>query len=422
MNTGCIPTKALVRSAEIAHLVRHSGQFGVHSNNGFEVDLAAVMDRKERLVGTIVERMEVGLRGNERIRVKRGAARFDAPDELRVDGVPVRARRTVLATGSRPSVPPIEGLTKAAYLTSDEIVSLCRLPSRLVVIGGGALALEFAQMFARFGSRVTVLEKLTRLLPAEDPEVSEAVARALEAEGLTVRTGADVRRVVVEDGAKVVEAVTDGVAERFHGDEILVATGRAPNVDGMGLEAAGVAFDRRGITVDAELRTTAPTIWAAGDVTGGLMFTHVAVYEGTIAAQNAVADDHYTVDYRAAPRAVFIDPEVGAVGLTEPQARELGRPIRVGRHPYSAIGRARVAEETHGLVKFVVDEGTREILGLHVVGAHAGELVHLGILAMNGGLTTDAFLDSIFIHPTFTEGVQSAAEAVWSSAPPKMSH
>lgn len=422
MNTGCIPTKALVRSAEIAHLVRHSDRFGVHRNGGSEVDLAAVMDRKERIVGTIIERMERGIDANERVTVLRGAARFTAPTELLVDERPISATRVIIATGSRPSAPPIPGLAEAGYITSDEIVYLRRLPSRLVVIGGGALGLEFAQMFARFGSRVAVLERLPQLLPAEDAEIAEAVKRALVAEGLTVRTSADVREVIVEDGVRIVCAVTDGAEERFAADELLVATGRAPNVEGMALEAIGVAFDRRGVHVDRELRATVPGVWAAGDVTGGLMFTHVAVYEGTIAAQNAVADDHYEVDYRAAPRAVFIDPEVGAVGLTEAQAREAGRRVRVGRHPYSSIGRARVTEETEGLIKLVVDEETREILGLHVAGAHGGELVHQGIVAMNGGLTTDAFLDSIFIHPTFMEGVQSAAEAVWSSAPPKMTH
>jgi len=422
MNTGCIPTKALVRSAEIAHLARHADRFGVRPNGGIEVDLSAVMDRKERIVGTIIERMERGIRANERVSVLRGAARFTAPTELLVGEMPILAKRVIVASGSRPSAPPIRGLADAGYVTSDEIVSLRRLPSRLVVIGGGALGLEFAQMFGRFGSRVTVLERLAQLLPAEDAEIAEVVKRALVAEGLTVRTSADVREVVVEDGVRVVRAVTDGVEERFPADELLVATGRAPNVDGMALEAIGVAFDRRGVQVDKELRTAVPGVWAAGDVTGGLMFTHVAVYEGTIAAQNAVADDHYEVDYRTAPRAVFIDPEVGAVGLTESQAREAGRRVRVGKHPYSSIGRARVTEETEGLIKFVVAEDTREILGLHVAGVHGGELVHQGILAMNAGLTTDAFLDSIFIHPTFMEGVQSAAEAVWSSAPPKMTH
>ncbi len=421
MNTGCIPTKALVRSAEIAHLSRHADRFGV-TRGPVEVDLAAVMDRKERIVGTIVERMERGIAANERVTVLRGAALFKGATELRVGEMPLSSKRVIIATGSRPSAPPIRGLSAAGYITSDEIVYLRRLPSRLVVIGGGALGLEFAQMFARFGSRVTVLERLPQLLPAEDAEIAEVVTRALSAEGLTVRTSADVREVGVEDGVRVVRAVTDGREERFPADELLVATGRAPNVDGMGLESIGVALDRRGVQVDRELRTTVPGVWAAGDVTGGLMFTHVAVYEGTIAAQNAVGDDHYEVDYRAAPRAVFTDPEVGAVGLTEAQARDAGRRIRVGRHPYSSIGRARVTEETEGLIKFVVDEDSREILGLQVAGAHGGELVHQGIIAMNAGLTTDAFLDSIFIHPTFTEGVQSAAEAVWSSAPPKMAH
>ncbi len=422
MNTGCIPTKALVRSAEIAHLVRRSERFGIHRNDGFEVDLAAVMDRKDRLVDAIVERMASGLRANERLRILRGAARFRSPSELLVDDMPIAATRVIIASGSRPTAPPIPGLTGSGYITSDEILSLRCLPSRLVVIGGGALGLEFAQMFARFGSRVTVLERLPQLLPAEDLEIAEVVERALVAEGLTVRTSADVREVRTHDGVREVCALTDGAEECFPADELLVATGRAPNVEGLGLEAIGVGFDRRGVVVDKELRTTVPDVWAAGDVTGGLMFTHVAVYEGTIAAQNAVAGDHYEVDYRTAPRAVFIDPEVGAVGLTEGQAREAGRKVRVGRHAYSSIGRARVTEETEGLIKLVVDEKSREILGLHVAGAHGGELVHQGILAMNGGLTTDAFLDSIFIHPTFTEGVQSAAEAAWSSAPPKMAH
>ncbi len=420
MNTGCIPTKALVRSAEIIHTARSASRYGAHVPT-VEVDFAAIMARKDRIVGEIIRRMEAGMRWNERMEVVMGNARFRSPTEIEVDGRALRAPKMIVATGSRPIVPTIPGLDGARYVTSNEIVGLPELPRRMVVLGGGAVACEYGQMFRRFGAEVTMLVRGPRLISREDHESAAVLAEVFHAEGIGLEVNATVTRVEkIRGGQRVVARV--GEAERsFECDLILVAVGRAPNVDGLELENAGIRYEARGIQVDKNLRTTAPNIWAAGDCTGGLMFTHVAVYEGVRAASNALGES-YEADLFAAPRAIFTDPEVAGVGLTEEEALRSGRRIKVAKQPMTNVGRARVMEETQGHIKFVVNAEDNSILGCHVIAVHGAEVLHPAIVAMNvAGRSLDPIFSSIFIHPTLSEGLQSAAEASFLAVP-RMTH
>ena len=422
MNTGCIPTKTLVRSAEVAHLVRSAERFGVTARD-VGVDFPAVITRKNRIVGKILERMGEGLASNQSVTLVRGHARFRSPQEIEVDGRLLSAPQIVIATGSRPAVPPIKGLDQTPFLTSDSIMDLSELPGRLVVMGAGAVGLEFAQMFARFGSRVTVFEMLDRILPGEDAEITSLLLDVLKAEGLEIHTGSKVTEVSQHQGVSLIKADTPEGPLVVEADAILVATGRTPNIEDMGLDQVGIGYTRKGVTVDPMLRTAAPGVWAAGDVTGHPMFTHAAVYASSIVVENAFADGAYEFDPNEVPRATFVEPEVASIGLTEEQAVAQGFKVRVGRQPMANVGRARVMETMEGVIKFVVDSESGKILGTHILGQSAGELIHIANLARNAGEgNTDPFFQSIFIHPTLMEGVQSAVEAVWSDATPIMTH
>lgn len=419
MNTGCIPTKTLVRSAEIFHAARIATRFGARSAS-VEVDFPAVMARKDRVVGEVIGRMERGLRSNPRIEVVMGDARFRSATEIEVAGRVLRAPKMVIAAGSHPQVPPIPGLAEARYVTSNEIMDLKELPRRFAVLGGGAVACEFGQMFARFGSQVTMLVRGPRLISREDPEAAAVLAEVFRDEGIRVELGTQIERIErVPDGQRL-HARRGEETFTVDADLVLVATGRVPSLEGLKLEKAGVEHATSGITVDQFMRTTAPNIWAAGDCTGGLMFTHVAVFEGVRAASNALGES-YEADEFAAPRAIFCDPEVASFGLTEEEAIAKGYEVKVGKQPMTSVGRARVMEETHGFIKFVLDAKDDRILGCHVIAPHGAEVIHSAIVAANAGRTLDPIFASIFIHPTIAEGLQSAAEATYMAVP-RMTH
>lgn len=298
------------------------------------------------------------------------------------------------------------------YLTNYEALLLTTLPKSLIVVGGGYVGLEFAQMYARFGTEVTLLQRNARLSPNEEPEISEALAEILREEGIKLYTSAPVLRVALDGEQKVVTAHSGGEEMTFRAQELLIAAGRKPNVRGLNLEAVGLELGASGIAVNAQLQTSAAHIWAIGDVIGGYMFTHKATYDGPIAALNAVKGLKKTVDYRVVPRAVFTDPTVASVGLTEAEAREQGYRVGVGRFPFAWSGRAKALGETKGFVKIVTDTKTNEILGAHMLGPHADLLIHEVVAAMYNHGTLEAIAKSIHIHPTLSEAVKSAAKAV----------
>ena len=408
-----MPTKAMIRSAEVMHLVaRRAAEFGVEIEGTVRFNLSRAVARKDAIVQGIVEGIHKALaRRHERLTFIRGQARFLNDHEVDTGERRLSFEKAIIATGARRSIPPIEGLEAVEYLNNDTALHLKHVPSSLVVIGGGYVGIEFAQMYARFGSRVTLLGRNPQLAKGEDGELADLLAEYLREEGVDVLTEAPVMRVYEERGEKVVVAHVDGRERAFRAEAILVATGRVGNTDDLNLAAAGVEVGGRGfVQVNEELRTSQPHIWAVGDVKGGWMFTHVASYDGPIAALNAIKGVGRAVDYRVVPRAIFSDPTLAAVGLTEAEARERGYDVVVGSVPADGA-RAKAIGDRRGRLKAVVDAQTRRILGFHILAPHGDVLLHEAVAAMHDHGVIERISKSIHVHPTLSEMVKAAAKA-----------
>lgn len=397
------------------HLVkRRAHEFGVRGVNPDAVtfDLAAAIARKDAIIQGIIAGAHQAIRKNKNIRFFTGHAELISPVALRVDGRQIIAEKIILAVGARTATVTIPGLAEVGFITNYEALQLERLPASMIVIGAGYVGVEFAQMYARFGTKVTLLGRAPRVLPHEDEEISTSLAEVLRADGIDLYTGVPVLRAERQGDERVVIAQVGGEARRFQAEVVLFAAGRVPRIEGLGLEQAGVELERGVIRVDDELRTTAPNIWSVGDANGGAMFTHRATYDGPIAALNAVRGLQKKVDYRVVPRAVFCEPAVASVGLTEREARQAGYEVRVGKHLFAHSGRAKALGQTEGFVKIVADAKTGEILGAHILGAHADLLIHEVVAAMYNHGTAEPIAKSIHIHPTLSEAVKSAARAL----------
>jgi pyruvate/2-oxoglutarate dehydrogenase complex dihydrolipoamide dehydrogenase (E3) component len=405
-----LPTKTLLRSARLLDLFRRSEEFGIR-NFGLELDFQKVMERSDTLLEATVRQ---GPRPFEEQGVEyfHEHASFLSPHELRVGDQILRAERVIIATGQLPAIPPIPGLRETGYITNEQATHLRDLPGSLVILGGGAIGLEFAQIFSAFGCEVTVLEAANQILPRDDEEIAQLMLGYLEKRSVQVSTQARAVAVRRENERKVVTADMPEGRREFLAEEILVATGRAPNVQELNLDAAGVAHDRRGITVDETMQTSVPHIWAAGDVAGKWLFTHVAAYEGQLAGRNSTAAHPRRADYRIIPRVTFTDPEVASVGYTEREARDAGIPITTSTFAFDALPKARIEGDTEGIVKLVAVEGSGEIIGGHVVGPEAGSLIHEVVIAMAGPLPADVVRHTIHAFPTYSEAVRWAAGGI----------
>ncbi len=415
MNEGCIPTKTLLRSAEVVHLVRqHAHEFGVRNIEPEKIsfDLAAAVARKEAIVGEIISGIHSSLKKNRNITYFTGHAEFTSPVDIRIDGRQITAAKTILGVGSRTAAVNISGLTEAGYITNFEALQLEKLPSSMVIIGGGYIGVEFAQMYARFGSKVTLLGRAPHLMKQEDKEVAVALENLLRTEGVEVYTDAPVVRVEKKGKTKTVLAKIDGQERSFEAETILYAAGRVARVEELGLEQAGVELAGPFIKTDRTLHTTAENIWSIGDANGGAMFTHRATYDAPIAALNAVKDLQKETDYRVVPRAVFTEPALASVGLTEKEAREAGYDIKVGKHLFAHTGRAKAIGQTAGMVKIVAETPGDRILGATILGPHADILIHEVAVAMYNYGTITAISKTIHIHPTLSEAVKGAAKAL----------
>ena len=401
VNYGCIPTKTLVASAHAAHLARRGADFGVGTGE-VAVDMAAVKARKDRISGGDREGVESWLEGMKGCTLIRGHARFEDPHTIRVGEHLLTADRIFLNVGGRAVAPDMPGLADVDYLTNVGILDLDTVPEHLVVIGGSYIALEFAQMFRRFGAKVTVIEKGPRLTSREDEDVSAAIKDILEAEGIDVVVDADSIRFAKQDSGFTVTP-RDG-AEPIAGSHLLVAVGRQPNTDDLGLDAAGVQTDGRGyIVVDDELRTTADHIWAMGDCNGRGAFTHTSYNDFEIVAANLLDDDPRRVSDRITTYALYIDPPLGRAGMTVEQVRRSGRKALVGKRPMTRVGRAVEKGETQGFMKVVVDAETEEILGASILGVGGDEVVHSILDVMTAKLPYTAISRTMHIHPTVSE-------------------
>ncbi len=420
--TGCVPSKTLIASARFAAAVGRASDFGFAPTPlRFKDDsFASITDRVQRVIKTVGEHDAPEVFRALGIEVIFGTPRFISPHELEITArqgedtasYNINAKRFCISTGSRPAVPPIEGLSETGFITNEEIFHLKQLPASLIVLGGGPIGLELGQALARFGSRVTVVEMGDRLLSKEDEEASANIERFLRAEGLELRLNAKAVRARQSGGSKTLTIEEDGQERELHAEEILVATGRHPNIEGLNLEAAGVRYDKKRIITDEYLRTSASHILAAGDVTGHFPFTHMAAYEASVVVRNAFFfwPLLQKVDFRVVPWTTFTDPEVARVGLTEKEAREKygTHGIRIYRTDFADNDRAQAEDETKGFVKFICTERRNEIVGAHLVGPHAGELIHEVVLAMKERLPVTALGGMIHVYPTLTQVNQKA--------------
>lgn len=410
VNVGCIPSKNLIAAAERNHVARE-GFPGIAPSEP-HLDWARVLGQKAELVDELRQTKYLDvLEAYPEITLLRGHARFPGAGRVAVDGVEYRARKVVIATGASPWAPPVPGLDAVDALDSTTAMEIETLPQSMIVLGTGYVGLELGQMFARFGTRVTLLQRSERIAKAEDPEVSEALRSYLEAEGLDIRTGVQVLAVERDDGGSVLRARQAGRPIELRAARLLVATGRRANTAGMGLDAAGVELDDQGfVRVDRTLRTTNPDVYAAGDVTAGLAFVYVAAAAGRRAAENALTGEGRGLDLRAVPRVTFTDPRVAAVGLTEAEARAAGHDIETTRLQLKHVPRAAASRDARGLVKIVAEAESGRILGVHVLGPGAGELMGEATLAVRFGLTAQDLAETIHPYLTWTEGLKLTAQ------------
>jgi pyruvate/2-oxoglutarate dehydrogenase complex dihydrolipoamide dehydrogenase (E3) component len=412
LNTGCVPSKALISSARLAAQIRRAPEWGLDPQEprfDFARVLQSMRERRARIAPhDSQERFE-----SLGVDVFRADARFVSPREVDAGGALLRGRHFVIATGSRPALPPVEGLAGAAPYTNETIFDeLKEKPGRMVVLGGGAIGCELGQAFARLGVAVTIVEAAARILEKEDEDAAAAVRRRLEAEGVRVRTGTRAGRVA-RDGARVrvVLQSAGGPGEALEAEALLVAAGRVPNTEGLGLEAAGVAHDEKGVRVDACLRTSQSHIYAAGDVAGGHQFTHVADDHARVIVRNILLPWPKTkVDQAVLPWCTFTSPEVARVGLSEPEARRRGVDHDVWVQPMSEVDRAVLEREEEGFVKVLTAKGGDRILGVTVVGERAGDLVHELVVAMKHGVGLGGVSRTIHAYPTFAEAMRKAAD------------
>jgi pyruvate/2-oxoglutarate dehydrogenase complex dihydrolipoamide dehydrogenase (E3) component len=401
VNYGCIPTKTLVASAHAAHLARRGAEYGVGTGD-ITVDMAKVKARKDKVMLGDRDGLESWLNGMDGCTFIRGHARFEDPHTLRVDGQVLEADKIFLNVGGRAVAPDMPGLSDIDYMTNVGILELDTLPEHLVIIGGSYIALEFAQMYRRFGARVTVIEKGPRLTSREDEDVSATIKEILEAEGIDVVVDANAIRFTKRENSFDV-IPRDGAAP-ITGSHLLMAVGRQPNTDDLGLEHAGVETDQRGyIVVDDQLRTNVEHIWAMGDCNGRGAFTHTSYNDFEIVAANLLDNDPRRVSDRVTTYALYIDPPLGRAGLTVDQVRKSGRKALVGKRPMTRVGRAVEKGETQGFMKVVVDAETEEILGAAILGVGGDEVIHAIIDIMTAKKPYTAISRTMHIHPTVSE-------------------
>jgi pyruvate/2-oxoglutarate dehydrogenase complex dihydrolipoamide dehydrogenase (E3) component len=403
VNDGCIPTKTLVASAQAAHMARRASDYGVRIAT-IDVDMKAVKARKDAISGHSRSGVEKWLRGMQGCTIFWGSARFIGPKQVAVNGEELSAEKIFINVGGRPSVPPIPGLDRVAYLTNTSMMGVDFLPEHLIILGGSYIGLEFAQMYRRFGSAVTVIEALPRLVAREDEDISAELAKILEGEGIAVKLGAKALSVARKGNGIVVEIDTSIGRAQVEGSHLLVAIGRRPNTDDLGLEKAGVKLDARGyIEVDDELRTSAPGIWALGDCNGRGAFTHTSYNDYEIVAANLLDNDSRRVSDRITAYALYTDPPLGRAGLSQAEARGTKRPTLVANWSMARVGRAVERGETEGFMRILIDRDSKQIVGASLLGLNADEVVHEILDLMYAKAPYTILQRAMHIHPTVSE-------------------
>ena len=407
LNWGCIPTKALLRNAEVVHLLERAPEFGIRVQ-GFQADYAEAVKRSRQVADRMAKGVEFLFRKNK-ITLLPGTGTLRSPASVEVKGVrgaeTIEARALILATGSEPKALPGVGIDEKIVLSSNGAVRQERAPKSLVIIGAGAVGVEFADVYASYGTQVTILEALPRLVPVEDEEVSSQLARSFNRRGMTLKTGVKVTSVKPGGAGGVVE--TDG--GRFEAEQILMAVGRAAKVKGLGLETLGVALDRGFVKVSPRMETSVKGVYAIGDMAGPPLLAHKAMAEGVVAAETIAGREPRPIDYTNVPSCTYCRPQIASIGLTEARAKENGREITVGRFPFTASGKAVALGETEGFIKVVADKATGELLGAHIVGPDATEVIHEFAVGRTLEATLEEIVHTIHAHPTLSEAALEAA-------------
>jgi pyruvate/2-oxoglutarate dehydrogenase complex dihydrolipoamide dehydrogenase (E3) component len=411
INTGCTPTKTMVASARVAYLARRASDYGVHVGP-VEIDMERVRERKRAIVSSMRESREKKLE-KAPVAFIRGEASFVAPGTLRVvlnDGGEreLKAKQIFIDTGTRSAVPAIEGLDTVSYLDNESVMELDHVPDHLMVLGGGYIGLEFGQMFRRFGSKVTVIQSGPQLLHAEDPDIAEEVTKILREDGIEVLVNARTKKVTSDAGLIRLQVATGDKTFTVEGSHLLLGAGRTPNTHALQPAAGGVETDEHGfIRANERLETSAPGVYAIGDVKGGPQFTHISYDDYRILKANLLDGGNRTTRDRMAPYTVFIDPQLGRIGMTETEARKTGRKIRVAKMPMTWVARALEVDESRGLMKAVIDAESEEILGAAVLGIEGGEIMSLLQMAMMGHLKYGVLHDAVLAHPTLAESLNN---------------
>jgi pyruvate/2-oxoglutarate dehydrogenase complex dihydrolipoamide dehydrogenase (E3) component len=404
VNTGCVPTKTLVASAYAAHLARHAADYGVIIDGPIEVDMKRVKARKDQVSGKSRQGVEKWLKGLTHCTVIEGHARFESPTAVRVNSEVLEAPKIFINAGARAMIPSMPGLDQVSYLTNSTMMEVDFLPEHLIIIGGSYIGLEFGQMYRRFGANVTIVEKFPRLIGREDDDVSQGVFDILRNDGVNVEVGAECMTVEKRGGKVAVKLDCADGSREVVGSHLLLAVGRVPNTDDLGLEQAGVKTDARGyITVNDELRTSVPGVWAIGDCNGRGAFTHTSYNDYEIVADNLINGDHRSVNDRITAYGLFIDPPLGRAGMTEAEIRKAGRKALIGKRPMTRVGRAVEKGETQGFMKIAVDADTRQILGAAILGVGGDEAIHCVLDVMYAKAPYTVLQRAVNIHPTVAE-------------------
>ncbi len=419
VNRGCLPSKNLIEAARIYWESRNSRYPGLGGAD-MPLDFAALVAQKDAIIEEYRGKKYASIvTDSEQIKVFSGHATFADAHTVSVGGDILEGSSFLVATGSRPTIPPVEGLSDVPYLTSDlltseESLEMTERPESLVILGGGYIALELGQMFQRFGTQVTILERSSRILPGYEPEIGTTLAAILRDEGVTLITDARAQRVRRDGAGVTVTADVGGRRREFRAAQVLVAAGRAPNTEGVGLEKPGVRLDPHGfLEVDETLRTAAPHVWAAGDVIGhqtdSQPATPVGAHDGVIAASNALTGEGRHVDHRVIPRTIFTDPQVAVVGMTDAEAHAAGHRCRCTAIPMSVVPRAGAVRDPRGVIKMVLDADTDEVLGVSMLGLNAGEVIHEAAMGLRFRATVHDFIDLVHVYPTMAEALKIVA-------------
>lgn len=411
VNVGCLPTKHLLRVGEWMR--------GAHKFKGLKVsaslDFKTIIEEKNKLIGKLrEEKYKKVLNSLSYVEFVEGNAKLLSKNEVKVNGEIYRAEKFIIAAGSSTFIPSIEGIDRVDYLTNIEALQLKELPKSMLILGGGALGIEFAQMFSRFGTKVCLLQHADRIVPREEPELGNLLRKYLENEGIEICTKVEMKSVEQKGKGKIVKAIVGGKERIYKGEALLIATGRKPNTSYLGLEKLGVKLGERGeVIVDDEMRAS-ENAWGAGDVLGEPMLETIAAKGGMIAANNALAcceEEKRKMDYRVVPHAVFTDPQLAGVGLTDEQAIKNGIRCKCNTVPMELVPKAQAIKDTRGAVKMVVDDSTDEIIGVHILAPNGADLIHEGVMIVKNRMKIDEVIDTLHIFPTISEAIKIAAQS-----------